>query len=92
EVNNQTISFGMFMPSMGKTLANAFQSPIFFFSYYLYQRFLPHFFLPKNQLPIFLAYSTSQFSVLKLKEPLLFYYPLEAIGLSRSFKVGGKIC
>lgn len=68
--------FWMCMPSMGEPLANAFQSPLFFFSSASSQTFLPHFCPPNNNPPIFLAYSNSHFSVLELKDPLLFPSPI----------------
>ena len=69
-------SFWMCMPSMGEPLANDFECPLFFFSSSSSQTFLPHFCPPNNNPPIFLAFSNSHFTVLELKDPLLFPAPI----------------
>ena len=91
-------SFWMCMPSMGEPLANAFQCPLFLFSSTSSQTFIPHFCTPNNNHPIFIAYSNSHLILsFRTQRSSSFSFPysfeeLEAIGLSRSFKVGGKIC
>ena len=65
----------MSMPSMGDVMANAFQTPVFFFSTSWSQTFFPHFAAPNNNPPIFLALVDNHFVPLVLQTTVLFPAP-----------------
>jgi hypothetical protein len=66
----------MCMPSMGDPIANAFNCPVFFFSQSISQTFFPTRCPPNNNTPIFIAFTSSHFVVVWLKNPLLFPAPI----------------
>ena len=67
----------MSMPTTGDLLANAFETPVFFWSTSYSQTFFPHFIPPNNNPPIFLAFLSplSHFAAVELKDPLHFPAP-----------------
>lgn len=67
----------MSMPSMGEAMANAFETPVFFFSKEISQTCFPHFCAPNSNNPIFIAYikSKDHFVALKMKSPHIFPAP-----------------
>ena len=69
------ISKWMSMPSMGDVMANAFETPVFFFSPSWSQTFFPYFSPPNNNPPIFLALVDDHFVPLVLQDTALFPAP-----------------
>lgn len=67
----------MSMPSMGEAMANAFETPVFFFSQQNSQTCFPHFCAPNSNNPIFIAYIKRQdhFVALKMKNSHIFPAP-----------------
>ena len=70
-------SHWMSMPSTGDLMANAFQTPVFFWSPSYSQTFFPHFCPPNDNPPISFAFlpSLSHFVVVELKNPFNFPAP-----------------
>ena len=66
----------MCMPSMGDPLANAFKCPVFFFSHSISQTFFPAMCPPNNNPPIFIAFHSSHFVGVELKNIILFPAPI----------------
>jgi hypothetical protein len=64
------------MPSMGDPIANAFNFPVFFFSQFISHTFFLAMCPPNNNPPIFIAFTSSHFVVVWLKNPLLFPAPV----------------
>ena len=64
----------MMMPTMAEPLANAFQTPVFFYSQHYSQTTFPHFCAPNNNPPIIIAFirSISHFVVVQFKNPMVF--------------------
>jgi histone-lysine N-methyltransferase SETD2 len=67
----------MSMPMTAEPLANAFSTPVFYFSTTGSQGFFPHFTPANNNPPIFIAFipESSHFVALTLKDPLNFPFP-----------------
>ena len=67
----------MSMPTTGDLMANALNTPVFFFSQFYSQLFFPCFSAPNDNPPIFIALiaSSSHFVVVQLKDPDLFPAP-----------------
>ncbi|EFP93080.1 uncharacterized protein PGTG_19360 [Puccinia graminis f. sp. tritici CRL 75-36-700-3] len=65
------------MPMTAEPLANAFRTPVFYFSTTGSQGFFPHFTPANNNPPIFIAFipESSHFVALTLKDPLNFPFP-----------------
>ena len=67
----------MSMPSMAAAIANAFETPLFFFSTSYSHTAFPHFCAPNNKPPIIIALIgiLRNFVVLQMKKPTLFPAP-----------------
>ena len=67
----------MSMPSMGEAMANAFETPVFFFSQEYSQTCFPHFCGPNRNPPIFIAFleKSQHFVYLHMKDPSSFPAP-----------------
>ena len=67
----------MKMSTIGDLLANAFETPVFFWSTSYSQTFFPHFIPPNDNPPIFLAFLSplSHFDAFELKDTLHFPSP-----------------
>ena len=65
----------MSFPTMGNLIANAFKTPVFFFSKCWSQTFFPYFAAPNNNPPIFLALVENHFFPLVLQTTVLFPAP-----------------
>ncbi|EHS64867.1 uncharacterized protein PGTG_22516 [Puccinia graminis f. sp. tritici CRL 75-36-700-3] len=63
------------MPCMGDVMANAFETPVFFFSPIWSQTHFPYFCPPNNNNPIFFALLGNHYLCLELTDPHLFPAP-----------------